>query len=79
MKLKLTFEIDTKDKLFHHNKNLIEFACDGFYSKDSSDENVLEILEIKIVDLIINSEEPIIENKSDLKKEIKAHLNTKHY
>ena len=77
MKLKLTFEIDTKDRSYHHDKNLIEFACDGFFSKDANDEKVLDLLEARIIDLIIEGEDPVIENKLNLIKEIKAHLNTK--
>ena len=77
MKLKLIFEIDTKDRSYHHDKNLIEFVCDGFLSKDANNEKVLDLLKAKIVDLITEGEDPVIENELNLIKEIKAHLNIK--
>lgn len=49
MKLKLTFEINTKDRSYHHDKNLIEFACDGFFSKDANNEKVLDLLEESLI------------------------------
>ena len=77
MKLKLIFEIDTRDRSYHHNKNLIEFACDGFFSKDANNEKILDLLKAKIIDLTIEGEDPVIENEFNLIKEIKAHLNAK--
>ena len=42
-----------------------------------NNEKVLDLLEARIIDLIIEGEDPVVENKLNLIKEIKAHLNTK--
>lgn len=77
MKLRIVYEIDTEERMFHHDQNLVEFICDGFSKKDVKDPETYRNLFNSVIEIVPSYTEPAIENYKEHFMEVYNHLDKK--